>query len=1000
MARLPFSGLDSLASPGTIAIPDNYQRIQTEPGAFGSGDAKALEGFGQKLEQAGGTAMDIATQQQQIWNQSTLTNAFTKLRDQVTNASWGDPSDPNSRGFLTRTGSDALNGYDGAMKGLQRAQSDIRQTLTPQQQVLFDRQSGSLLSATRGTYDQHRATQQVAWANSSSDASARSAQSAAIAAPDDDTFLHNMENGRNDILSKASRLGWSPEVIGQQLAEYTSQARLGATERLANVNPQTAWAYYQQHQRDLTGQDSLALEGKLRPALMAWGARDEANRLLGQGGYLPGGGRTGGGGVANAPLVPAIASEAQRQGVSPGLALTTARIESDFGRTPDRPGSQFQGPFQMGDAAWAARGGTAADRNDQGRQVELGIANLKHSQAVASQATGQPAEDWQAYLVHQQGDAGGPALLRADPGQSAVAALAPAYKGNSVLAARAITQNGGTANMTAGQFLGVWQARYAHLQQQAPASAGSTGPAAPSGPDPAPANPALPPVDAATPEAMQGTLATLRMRQADPEGTAPDVPGPAPGAPAGAAPGPAAGAAQPAQGIPVPSGAPAAAGQPAPGAPAAAGAPAPASTAPAAGASPAATGKAALRQNLPALMEQAARSLDPFGQANPQFTDQVQSRLRAKVNEIEYADREAEKANRDTLLNAAMGAPPTGVVPAAGSAPAPVPPRPTSLDQMLQDPAARAAWTAATPETQRGILQLIEHNSHGQDPPMTPAAQGLFYQLSGMAVNSREDFQKLDLSDPKYTGALPHSYWNTLAAEQRRFGNADVATAGREASQARALTVLKPDLLAAGIKVDGLKPGTTAATTYDQFVGRLREGLDQFQQDNKRRPTDAEVGKLGQGLLLQGTQRGTASSVLPSFLGGGERNVRAFQVEAGQFAPTVPPDDRKGIVAAYQARHGGTAPTEGQVQEVWMVGRQHAMQPRRPGQNAAAVLSNPDPAGNRPTTPNPFAPAAPAAAPPKAGTPPAAGLVQQEKPDLTRGGRVQVPAAGAQTSSN
>lgn len=63
-----------------------------------------------------------------------------------------------------------------------------------------------------------------------------------------------------------------------------------------------------------------------------------------------------------------------------------------------------------------------------------------------------------AYLAHQQGVAGAAALLKADPNAKASDVLAPFYKDG--VNVKAITGNGGTADMTAGQFADMWKGRY------------------------------------------------------------------------------------------------------------------------------------------------------------------------------------------------------------------------------------------------------------------------------------------------------------------------------------------------------------------------------------------------------------------------------------------------------------------------------------------------------------------------------------------------------------
>ncbi len=168
------------------------------------------------------------------------------------------------------------------------------------------------------------------------------------------------------------------------------------------------------------------------------------------------------------PAAPAVQEAAVANGVDPVQAVTVAQIESKSGASPDRPGSQYKGVFQLGDNEFAQNGGgTRGNVNDE---LKAGVANLARLQPIADQALGAPAQPWQLYLFHQQGPAGAAALFKAPPTQNVVDALAPAYSGNRDAATQAIRQNFGNPNGTAGDFLHLWQQKYAATEQNVRAS--------------------------------------------------------------------------------------------------------------------------------------------------------------------------------------------------------------------------------------------------------------------------------------------------------------------------------------------------------------------------------------------------------------------------------------------------------------------------------------------------------------------------------------------------
>jgi hypothetical protein len=306
-----------------------------------------------------------------------------------------------------------------------------------------------------------------------------------------------------------------------------------------------------------------------------------------------------------------------------------------------------------------------------------------------------------------------------------------------------------------------------------------------------------------------------------------------------------------------------------------------------------------VRAQVPGWLQQAQQVRDPFGEDNPLYADMVAGRIRAKVGEIEYAQAQQDRANRDTLYSTLMGVPAIGSTPAPSGMVAQQPARkPTTLDQAFQaNPAARTAFAAATPEMQRSFVAGLEQNARQQNegPPMTQAALDRYYQLSGEAVTNREAFQKENLADPALYALLPRHLLLSLMAEQHRADARSMVDQQREASLLHATQVLAPDMLAAGIKVAGVKPGTADATTLQQFTGRLSEALEQFQAANKRRPTDEDVKKIGQGLLMQGTSRGGG------LLGLWDSPTRFFQAQsAGRRGPAQP-----GRRAAVRLRRAG-----------------------------------------------------------------------------------------------
>jgi len=164
---------------------------------------------------------------------------------------------------------------------------------------------------------------------------------------------------------------------------------------------------------------------------------------------------------------PDIYNHAMYYGVDPELALTTARIESNFGQSPDRSGSQYKGVFQLGNDEWVSMGGTDANRGDRAAQVNLGVALISQRQQQLADAIGRTPTNAEVYLAHNQGVAGAKFLLE-NPNMNAAEAIVQATGGKISLneARTRISGNAGNPDGTAGEFVSHWNDIYNHFKGQ------------------------------------------------------------------------------------------------------------------------------------------------------------------------------------------------------------------------------------------------------------------------------------------------------------------------------------------------------------------------------------------------------------------------------------------------------------------------------------------------------------------------------------------------------
>lgn len=154
-----------------------------------------------------------------------------------------------------------------------------------------------------------------------------------------------------------------------------------------------------------------------------------------------------------------VADTAHASGIDPNEALTVLQIESAGGQQLGSRGTLGQD--------------TASAGKSVAEQAKALCDNYNAAKVKATDFLGRPAQPWEAYTVYQQGVAGGPALLGADPKSKAVDILAPLYS-NRAKALSAIQDNGGNASMSVADFLGHEQQVWTQKAKEAGCNFSST----------------------------------------------------------------------------------------------------------------------------------------------------------------------------------------------------------------------------------------------------------------------------------------------------------------------------------------------------------------------------------------------------------------------------------------------------------------------------------------------------------------------------------------------
>ena len=209
-------------------------------------------------------------------------------------------------------------------------------------------------------------------------------------------------------------------------------------------------------------QDALGLLNETKPA--ASGSSRVIPKGRGRGGSTVTKSSKGGGRDVGAELGIDFATYESESGIPSGYLNKVALIESGGNPSADNPMSSAGGLFQQIDSNAAAYG--VADRYDPVQATEGAVRFAVENMNYLTRVLGREPTGGELYLAHQQGP-GGAAKLLSNPDALAV----------DIVGKKAVEQNGGNTNMTAGEFANIWISKYNGSRgQTSPAPAGSMSP--------------------------------------------------------------------------------------------------------------------------------------------------------------------------------------------------------------------------------------------------------------------------------------------------------------------------------------------------------------------------------------------------------------------------------------------------------------------------------------------------------------------------------------------
>jgi len=139
--------------------------------------------------------------------------------------------------------------------------------------------------------------------------------------------------------------------------------------------------------------------------------------------------------------------------------LKMSKIEASYNPRAVNSITKKKGLGQFDEAT--ARENGVTDPFDSTQAIKGSMTKDKKDSVYFEQQVGRKPVGWERYLIHQQGVGGAPALIKnADKNVVDALMTVKEYRDNPEGARMAVVQNGGSVDMTAGEFANLWRDKY------------------------------------------------------------------------------------------------------------------------------------------------------------------------------------------------------------------------------------------------------------------------------------------------------------------------------------------------------------------------------------------------------------------------------------------------------------------------------------------------------------------------------------------------------------
>lgn len=257
-SNILFNPVPTVAPTGP---PDDYQRIQANPEAFGASIARGISHFGQSVEKLGETGMDVATARQHMLNEVHASEVNTWLADQITE---------RHTKFGQLEGKAAYDGLPEYKKDLDKLYQDsMKQAPSLQEQAMLAKTGRALKTRYYGYATQHANSQFRSWADkTAADRATSFGNMAAVALTnnDDQGMAIALNTSDDEVRKLYEQRGWDGEAIRAEVAKNRGRNVVKLVDLAADESPAKAQQLFKSHQAEMDAASQAQVIGKLRGA--------------------------------------------------------------------------------------------------------------------------------------------------------------------------------------------------------------------------------------------------------------------------------------------------------------------------------------------------------------------------------------------------------------------------------------------------------------------------------------------------------------------------------------------------------------------------------------------------------------------------------------------------------------------------------------------------------------------------------------------------------------